>query len=131
MKLKLIALAAGTLLLLSSLNGGQVQAQTNPFPALNGIELTQQQQTQLTQLRQQTRAQVETILTPQQREQLKAAIAQRQNLQSAIATLNLTAQQKDQLRQVFQSVRAEVSTILTPEQQQQIRRNIRTRVQAR
>lgn len=131
MKLKLIALAAGTVLLLSSINVGLVKAQTDPFPALAGIELTQQQQAQMTQLRQQTLTQVQSILTPQQQEQLKTVMAQRQNLQSAIAALNLTPQQKDQLRQVLMAARTQASSILTPEQQQQLRRNIRARIQTR
>lgn len=131
MKLKLIALVTGTVLLLTPLSAGFVNAQTDPFPALAGLELTQQQQTQLTQLRQQTRTQVESILTPQQREQFKATLIEKKSLQSAIAALNLTPQQTDQLRQVLQSARTQVSSILTPEQQQQLRQKIRSTVRNR
>ncbi len=64
----------------------RAQAEAMPLaPILSGLELTQQQQTQVTQLRSQTRQQVESILNPAQREQLKTIMAQGQQLQQAIA----------------------------------------------
>lgn len=131
MKLKLIALAAGTVFFLAPFNPGLVQAQTEVFPILEGIELTEQQQTQLDELRQQTRAQVEEILTEEQREQFITTLTEEQNLRNAIAALNLTDQQKEQLRPVFQSVRTQMGDILTPEQRQQLRENIRSAIQER
>ncbi|NJL38988.1 MAG: hypothetical protein HC899_21260 [Leptolyngbyaceae cyanobacterium SM1_4_3] len=131
MKLKLIAFAAGTTLLLTPLTPGLVRAQTEGFPVLEGIELTEQQQTQLDDLRQQTRTQVEGILTEQQREQFISTLTEEQNLRSAIAALDLTDQQKEQLRPVFQSVRTQIGEILTPEQRQQLRDNIRSAIEER
>ena len=131
MKLKLIAVAAGTMLLLTSLNVGMAKAQADVFPVLDGLELTQDQQTQLSELRQQVRTEAEGILTSEQRDQLRTALVEQQGLRDAIANLDLTEEQREQLRQTFQSARTEFSSILTPEQQQQLRSNIRTRIQER
>jgi len=131
MKTKLIAIAAGTLLSLMTLNGGHAQAQADLFPALAGLNLTEQQQNQLDNLRQQTHAQIEEILTADQEAQLQTAWTERTGLRDAIANLNLTSQQRDQLRQVFQSSRSDFSSILTPEQQQQLRQTVRDRLQHR
>ncbi|XWK87806.1 MAG: Spy/CpxP family protein refolding chaperone [Phormidium sp.] len=131
MKFKLIALTAITVLCLSSLNAKLVKAQVNEFPALAGIELTEPQKTQITQLRQQTRTQVEKILTAQQRELLAALLVEKQDLQSAVKSLNVTSQQRVQMRQIFQGVRQQLNSILTPEQQQQLRRNVRAMRQNR
>lgn len=46
-------------------------------PMLSGIELTQQQETQLTQLRTQTRAQIESILTPEQLSSVASGVSRR------------------------------------------------------
>lgn len=131
MKLKLITVAAGTMLLLTSLNVGMAKAQADVFPVLDGLELTQDQQTQLSELRQQVRTEAEGILTSEQRDQLRTALVEQQGLRDAIANLDLTEEQREQLRQTFQSARTEFSSILTPEQQQQLRSNIRTRIQER
>jgi len=131
MKRKLMAIAAGTLLSLMTLKVAPVQAQADLFPALSGLELTEQQHSQLNTLRQQTRSDIEAILTAEQEESLRTAWTERDGLRKAIANLNLTAQQRDQLRQVFQSARTEFSSILTPEQQQQLRQNLRDLVQQR
>jgi Spy/CpxP family protein refolding chaperone len=131
MKLKLIAFAAGTALFFTPLTPGLVRAQTGVFPVLEGIELTEQQQAQLNDLRQQTRAQVEGILTEQQREQFVTTLTEEQNLLSAIDALNLTDQQKEQLRPIFQSVRTQMGDILTPEQRQQLRDNVRSTIEER
>jgi Spy/CpxP family protein refolding chaperone len=131
MKHKLIALATGAILSLATLNAGLVKAESSPLAALSGLDLTAQQQTQLTELRQQTRAEVEQILTPEQREQFKTVQLEMQNLRSAIAALNLTPQQKDQIRQILFSARTEFSSILTPEQRQQLRGSIRSFLQQR
>ncbi|MFB2838240.1 Spy/CpxP family protein refolding chaperone [Floridanema evergladense] len=131
MKFKLIALTTLTVVSLFSLNAAPIKAQINQFPALAGIELTEQQKSQITQLRQQTRTQVENILTAQQREDLKTSLGQKQDLESAVKSLNLTFQQRVQIRQIFQGVRQELNSILTPKQQQQLRRNIRATRQNR
>jgi Spy/CpxP family protein refolding chaperone len=97
------------------------------FIAQADVELTPKQKAQLTQIRKNTRSQIESILTPKQQGQYKAAIEGNKEPQAAIAALNLSQNQKKELRQILQSERQQVSSILTPEQQQQMRRNAQLR----
>ncbi len=130
MNLKLALLLAGAMTLIITsvpmVADAQANSLTQTFPALAGINLTSQQQNQINQLRQSTRSQVESILTPPQRDQLKTAIDQGNTLRDAIAEISLSLGQKRQLRDVFQSVQQQMATILTPEQQQQLRQNVQT-----
>jgi Spy/CpxP family protein refolding chaperone len=110
------------------------QAQTIPFDTIediSGIQLTPQQQEQLTQISRQVQSQVAGILTPQQQTQWQQIKAQRQAMRQAIAQLNLTSSQKSQLQQIFRTTRGQVSTILTPEQKRQLQQTLRSRIQNR
>jgi Spy/CpxP family protein refolding chaperone len=128
MKRKLLAAAIGMAMVAMPLMLNRVQAEPTPLASiLSTLELTQQQQTQLMQRRSQTQQQVENILNPAQREQLKTITAQGQQLKQAIAALNLSAEQKAQLRQVMQSARTDFSKMLTPQQKQKIQQTIRAK----
>ncbi len=128
MKRKLLAAVIGVAMVALPLMVNRAQAEPMSLaPILSGLQLTQQQQAQVTQLRSQTRQQVESILNPAQREQLKTITAQGQQLQQAIATLNLSVEQKAQLRQVMQSARTDFSTMLTLQQKQKIQQTIRAK----
>ncbi|NJP10618.1 MAG: hypothetical protein HC866_15030 [Leptolyngbyaceae cyanobacterium RU_5_1] len=98
------------------------------LPVLSGIELTQQQEDQLAQARRQVRSQLEAIVSPEQRNQFKAALEQRDGLRDAIAAMNLSPEQKAQIRQVLQSSRSQFSGILTAQQKQQLWQNLRSRL---
>ncbi|MBW4519292.1 MAG: Spy/CpxP family protein refolding chaperone [Scytolyngbya sp. HA4215-MV1] len=136
MKRSLIAILAGALVLVSPLVGTVVRAESLPvqsfsaqeLPVLQGINLTPQQQAQLTQIRTQTRSQIQQILSTEQRNQFKSALEQGQGLQPAIAAMNLTPTQKTQLREVFRNARTQMSSTLTPEQKQQLLRNLRSQL---
>lgn len=100
----------------------QVSAQTIPliqFPRT--LNLTEQQKTQLDRLRQKTRAQISTILSEQQTQQLAQALRRERKPIAAIASLNLPWSQKRQLTQILFDARQQALTILTPEQAQQLR----------
>jgi hypothetical protein len=128
MKLKLISMLAGAVVLVAPLTTMVALAQSHTpiqlFPALSGIQLTQEQQTQLAELRNQTRTSVENILTAEQRNQFLAALEQGQDFRSAITSLNLSPEQKTQLRGVFQSAQAQLANTITPEQRRQFLQNI-------
>lgn len=95
MKRKLLAAVIGMAMVAMPLMVNRVQAEAMPLaPILSKLQLTQQQQAQLTQLRSQTRQQVESILNPAQRDQLKTITAQGQQLKGAIAAMNLSVEQK-------------------------------------
>lgn len=130
MKFKLLSMVAGTALFFQALTIVPVGAETSQtnelFPALSGIELSQQQQTQLTQIRTQTRAQIENVLTSEQRDRFQAAIQQGKGFQNAIASMQLSSNQQNQLRTILQSAQRQVTSIITPEQRLQIAQKIRS-----
>lgn len=135
MKLKLMPVLAGAIALAAAVVPDSVAAQTSQpqqpapnqaqtRPQLAGVEITPQQQDQLNKLRSDTRTQIESILTPQQREEFKTAMRTNQNPQTAFSNLKLSNQQQTQLQGIMQSARARAEAILTPEQRQQIQKNM-------
>jgi periplasmic protein CpxP/Spy len=121
LKHRLITVFAGAVMLLSPLAASTVHAQT---PILSGVEITQEQDAKLAQIRSQTRSQIQAVLTPDQISQFKTALEQNQGLRKAIASMNLSADQKTQLRSIFQSTRTQLTSTFTPEQRQQLRQNV-------
>jgi LTXXQ motif family protein len=104
----------------------KVSAQTTPLvPLPSTLNLTAQQQTQIDQLRQKTRAQVATILSEQQTKQLVLALRQERKPLVAIASLNLPWFQKQQLTRILLDARQQALSILTPKQAQQLRNTLR------
>ncbi|MGP1373359.1 MAG: hypothetical protein ACTS3T_11065 [Almyronema sp.] len=103
------------------------QAQDFQLPILAELNLTADQQAQLDTLRQDTRSQVEAILTPAQIDQFFSTLQSQQNIRTAIQAADLTDTQKSQLWQVFQSSREAAAAVLTDEQQQQIRTSLQER----
>ena len=95
------------------------------FPALENVTFSSDQQSQLTQLRQQTRSQLETIVSTEQRQQFRQSLSQGNGPWVAISALQLSPDQTGQVRQVFQSKRQQLARILTPAQRQQIMQNLR------
>ncbi|AFZ28820.1 hypothetical protein Glo7428_0211 [Gloeocapsa sp. PCC 7428] len=85
-----------------------------------GIELSAEQQAQMEQIRNETRTQIEAVLTPEQRQQWQAATQNGQRRRGAMASLNLSEAQRTQIRQIMQSSKERVTAVLTPEQRQQI-----------
>jgi len=143
MKIKLMPMLAGAIALsvvatpfiVNAQSGMSDQAQpTNSRHQgkWDKLNLSDQQKAQLQQIKNDTRTQIEAVLTPQQLEQLKTA---RQNHQanqanqpgqghrgkhSAMAALNLTDAQKAKIKEIKDSQKARMQAILTPEQQQQL-----------
>lgn len=103
-----------------NLTDSQKQQLAAALPKLAALNLTDAQKTQVTQITQKTRQQVQGILTPQQQEQLRSAIAQGKNPKEAMKALGISDTQKTQLRQVYQYSKDEFVAILTPEQRQQM-----------
>ena len=103
------------------------QAQAQEPHGFQRLGLTQEQKTKMAQIRQNTRSQIEAILTPQQREQFQAAMQDsRPNKRQAFAALNLTPEQKAQMRQIRQSAKSQFEAVLTPEQRQQLQQSRQT-----
>lgn len=106
-----------------------LQAQNKPQFA--GVELTQQQKDQMEQIRRDTRVQIEQLLTPQQREQFKTAMQNRQGGRAAFAAMNLSPEQQTKMRTILQSSKSRAEAVLTAQQRQQIQKYIQERRQQR
>jgi periplasmic protein CpxP/Spy len=102
---------------LSDAQKAQIKA---AFPKMAALNLTEAQKTQMMQIAQQTRQQVQSILTPQQQTQLQAAIAQGKSPKDAMKDLGITDAQKTQLRDVKKASKESIFALLTPEQRQQM-----------
>jgi Spy/CpxP family protein refolding chaperone len=125
MKFKLSALIAGIAAIAITAAPTVVQAEPNNS-RMNGAELnlTTEQKAQLQQIGQETRSQMESVLTPQQREQLKANASQAPrtgNRQAATAQLNLSDEQISKIQQIRKSSEERMQAVLTPEQLEKIR----------
>ncbi|MBH8555113.1 P pilus assembly/Cpx signaling pathway, periplasmic inhibitor/zinc-resistance associated protein [Nostocaceae cyanobacterium CENA357] len=152
MKLKSLSLIAGAIALTLTAIPFTVKAQTGSSSPLivaqtpkkergfwQSLELTDTQKAQMQSIRNDTRAKMEAILTPEQKAKLAAAKAQRQAGQGQRSRkgwgeLNLTEAQKTQMRQIKESSKQQMQAILTPEQQaklKELQENMRQRRQQR
>jgi hypothetical protein len=124
MKSKLISLLTGAMVLTTTT---VVQAQTTPltqmFPALSGVSLTQEQQTQLQQLSQQTLPEVENVLTPEQKSKFQAALAEGKGVRIAVLSVNPSTQQQKQIRDILQGKKGQITKTLTLQQKRQVMQN--------
>lgn len=154
MKLKNLSLIAGAIALSLTATSFAVKAQlTSPSPLLvaqvpekgpfERLGLTDAQKNQIKDIHRNSRAQMEAILTPEQKQQLEAAkqarqgqprqqTGQGQRPKKGFASLNLTEEQKTKMREIRESEKNQIQAILTPEQQQQLKQfqdNMRSRRQ--
>ncbi|RAM50342.1 MAG: P pilus assembly/Cpx signaling pathway, periplasmic inhibitor/zinc-resistance associated protein [Hapalosiphonaceae cyanobacterium JJU2] len=135
MKLQKLLLIVGAVALSLNTVPFAVQAQTTSSPfvvaqvpqgkgPLQNLGLTETQKAQIAEIRQNTKAKMDAILTPQQREQLanakKDRQANRQDRRNLKASLNLTEDQKAQMRQIMESQKSQINAVLTPEQRQRL-----------
>ncbi|MBV8882598.1 MAG: Spy/CpxP family protein refolding chaperone [Chroococcidiopsidaceae cyanobacterium CP_BM_RX_35] len=138
MQLKLFPMLAGVIASFSLVVGIPVAAKAEP-PAqpspitpgqgqsqspLAGVKLTQQQQDRINQIRSNTRARIQKVLTTEQQNRYQAALQSGQGRQAAVAAMNLSDNQKKQLQQIVQSARTQTNAVFTPEQRRQIQQNI-------
>lgn len=142
MTFKWIPMAAGVLAIALTVGALPLQAQdatptdreSTEEPALATLNLTQQQQAELRKIRQETKAQLQNVLTPEQQQQLSELRQERQQRQQRWgkwAALDLTDAQKAQIRQIRQASRQRIEAVLTPQQLEQLRQNRRDRRQER
>jgi periplasmic protein CpxP/Spy len=104
------------------------QAQQTRMPVLEQLDLTPDQETQMAEVRRDTLAQLETIVSAEQRETFKSKMTEGATLREAIASMNLSEDQRTQVRATFQAARQEAQTILTPAQQEEVRELLQSRL---
>lgn len=158
MKLKTLSFIAGAIAIGLTAIPFAVQAQTafssplliaqappnkGPWQKLN---LTDAQKNQLKQIRESTRAQIDEVLTAEQKAQMEKFKAERQAQRGqgqrpqqrgergkkGFAALNLSEDQKAQIKKIMESSKAQTQAVFTPEQREQMkqfRENARARRQ--
>jgi Spy/CpxP family protein refolding chaperone len=109
-------------------------AQKSPWQKLG---LTDEQKAKMQEIRRNARAEMEKVLTAEQKEQLKAAMQERRNQRSQgegrmegrgkgkknnpFAALNLTEAQKTRMREIKESSKKQMEAVLTPAQREQLK----------
>lgn len=107
------------------------QTESSPTPVqmqrgMNKLNLTDAQKAQMKQLRQETQAEIEQILTTEQRAKMQSLKQSGGKMRGAMKELNLSAEQKQQIRQIREKSQQKLQAILTDEQRalmQQKRQN--------
>lgn len=93
----------------------------------NFLNLTQEQQEQMRQIREAVREQMDNILTAEQRSRLEAAKANRENPRQVWESLNLTDEQQAQMEEVRRASKDQMDAILTAEQRQRLEEHHQSR----
>lgn len=105
-----------------SFKGGQPQIMAGRGHA--ALNLTPEQQGQMDQIRLSTRAEIENVLTPAQKDQLNAARSngegRRRHHRQIWEQLNLTPQQQAQIDRIRQESKEKIDAVLTPQQREQL-----------
>jgi Spy/CpxP family protein refolding chaperone len=107
---------------------GQEFAEKGPWKKLG---LTYTQKTEIQRIHRNTRAEMDKVLTTEQKEELKAAMQERQTQRSQgegrgkwkkdiFTSLNLTDAQKSQIQEIRELSRKQMEAVLTPAQRQQL-----------
>ena len=68
----------------------------------NKENLTQAQRTQIEEIKDNARSQVEAVLTPQQQAQFQTTLGDGQKMRSALTNLNLSQEQQTQINEIMQ-----------------------------
>jgi periplasmic protein CpxP/Spy len=129
-----IALSLTAIPLTASAKPAQQIAQNQQQPSVAPppqIQLTAKQQEQVKKINTQVRSQIEQVLTPKQRQQLKTSLQARRSPSQITSDLALTQDQGRKLQQIVAGSQKQIfETVLTPQQQQQIRQYYQSRQSA-
>ena len=90
----------------------------NPFEQMG---LTSEQQSKIQQIRENSRDQIEQILTSEQLAEWRRAMQNRRDHRNTITALNLTPEQQQKLQALRSSEQQQIFEVLTPEQREQFR----------
>lgn len=94
-------------------------------PIFDELNLTPEQEAQLSQIREDSRSQIESLLTPAQQEQFQIVVESAEQMRQAMSALNLTEEQRDDIRGIMRSARDQGADVLTEEQRAQLRETLR------
>lgn len=99
-------------------------------PVSEQISLSADQQDDMAEIQDALNAQIETILTSDQTNDLKAALEEGRDFRQAIADLNLSDDQHAELQNAFQTAQQQVMDVLTPPQRQQLLQDLRRQMRS-
>ncbi|MGA7935719.1 MAG: hypothetical protein WCA35_19370 [Kovacikia sp.] len=123
MKRLFVSLLACAMVLLNLVGAGVAQAQplvAISLPGLQNLVPTEQQKELLTQLESEVLPQIDTILSSEQEDQFKTAIADGSSFRKAFKSLALTPDQKGKLGALLKTLpKKDIFASLTPEQKKQ------------
>ncbi len=88
---------------------------------LDKLNLTSEQKAKMEQLKAAGRAQMEAILTPEQRQKSQTMRDRRPEMENTWKSMNLTADQKAKIKAIRQASKEQFNAILTPEQQSKLK----------
>lgn len=89
-------------------------------PEIPGLNLTEKQKTRLEQIHENTRSQLDQILTSEQKSKLQQGMQSGENPRQLMQSLNLSQDQKDKLKQAMKSEHQQMDNVLTTKQKQAI-----------
>ncbi|MDJ0727613.1 MAG: Spy/CpxP family protein refolding chaperone [Prochloraceae cyanobacterium] len=107
------------------------QSQEKFAELLGNLDLTQSQKARLREIKAESKADIEEVLTSSQKNSLKSALASGESQKEALMNLNLSSSQRSEIRDIMQSKRREIQSILTAEQRQQLREEMRSQRRSR
>jgi periplasmic protein CpxP/Spy len=84
---------------------------------LKRLNFTPEQKTKLEQLKIETSKQMDTVLTPEQRQKMQAMRGEKGGIKDEWKSLNLTVDQKAKIKAIHQANQSQFKAILTPAQQ--------------
>ncbi len=103
----------------TSAPGSPTSEQSPPSPFAN-LNLSQQQQQQISQIQSDTDSKIQQVLTSNQQDQLAQQTQAGKKRWEAFKSLNLSQQQKQQIKQLRKSAKQQMAAVLTPEQRQEL-----------
>jgi Spy/CpxP family protein refolding chaperone len=133
MKLKKLPLLAGAIAVAFSItplaanaqvknsNAPQRVSQAAPQSSPN-IELSPQQLQGIQKIREQTRVQIQAVLTKAQREQIQRDLQAGKQPQQVFASIQFTNDQQKKLRDIMVNSQVQTENLLTPEQKQELQK---------
>ncbi len=95
------------------------------------IQLSAQQKSQIDQIRNNVRSQIEKVLTDPQRKQVQAGLKAGQPPREVFSALKFTQQQQQQLRRIMIASQQQMEGVLTRDQKLQIQKYQQSRQNAR
>jgi periplasmic protein CpxP/Spy len=114
-----LAIAAGTLAPALAQSFATPTTHARKQDGQNKLNLTADQKAQFKSIRESSKAQIEAILTPSQKEQLAAAKGDWKQRRQVWKSLNLTPDQKASIKQIRSAAKQQMAALLSPEQLQQ------------